>query len=116
MSGKLSFQDSIDSMNAVKTLKREANGLSVFFVNIFVYDSDYKLIKSFRGESIVITSTSEYYNVNINWEDYGLDDYHDIGLKGYYSTTYTKMNYNDSTGCLEIEAEDDDISIEVEVA
>lgn len=116
MSSKLIFQDSIDSMSAVKTLKREANGLSVFSANIFVYDSDYKLIKSFRGEYIAISSTNEYYNVNINWEDYGLEDYHDLGLRGYYSTTYTKMNYNNSTGCLEIEAEDDDIIIEVEVA
>lgn len=44
------------------------------------------------------------YNVNINWEDapYGLVNYRDYGLFGYYSTNFCEMSYNRTSNTLTI--------------
>jgi hypothetical protein len=53
---------------------------------------------------VVIGLCIDSYNVNINWEDapYGLSNYKDYGLYGYYSTRFYKMNYNKTYNILTI--------------
>lgn len=56
----------------------------------------------------VIVIIGEYsnsiYNVNINWEDepFGVEDYKEYGLFGYYSTRFCKMDYDKMSNTLTI--------------
>ena len=53
---------------------------------------------------VMISSYMDSYNVNINWEDYpyGLENYKDYGLFGYYSTAFCEMNYDETSNTLTI--------------
>lgn len=56
----------------------------------------------------VIVIVTDYrglaYNVNINWEDdpFSLTNFHDFELRGYYSTKFCNMNYDENTNSLTI--------------
>lgn len=54
--------------------------------------------------NVTITSYMDLYNVNINWEDepYGLKNYKDYDLFGYYSTKFCKMEYDITSNTLTI--------------
>lgn len=53
---------------------------------------------------VIISSYMDSYNVNIEWEDepYGLENYKDYNLFGYYSTKFCKMTYDYTSNTLTI--------------
>lgn len=58
---------------------------------------------------VMISSYLDSRNVNINWEDapYGLKNYTEYGLYGYYSTAYCKMSYDETSNTLTINDSND---------
>jgi len=104
MGKKLSFEESLDSLNAIKEFKSDnpgtvkkrvialKNGKNIFNDEISVIAGDYNI----------------YYKIDIIWEDVEFD-YRDNGLYGYYSSTYSVVTYDNSV----LNIYDDDIEISI---
>ena len=115
MSKKLKFNEVAESMGAINQLMRDS-GSKTFNANIHVYDYNRKeLLLQYFNSRIDLGIDSQRYHVNILWEDYGLNNYHDFGLWGYYSTDFINMKYDKVNRCLSIYAKDDNRLIEIEL-
>lgn len=91
MGKKLSFEESLDSLNAINefkihnpgTVKKRVivrkNGKNIFNDEISVIAGNYNI----------------YYKIDIIWEDVEFD-YRENGLYGYYSSTYSVVTYDNS--------------------
>lgn len=60
---------------------------------------------------VAVAEYNIYMRVDIMWEDAGYSNYRDLGLYGYYSTSYVPMSYCD--GELRIKPTDGDIEIAI---
>lgn len=58
---------------------------------------------------VSVSDRNIYMRVDIMWEDAGYSSYRELGLYGYYSTSYVPMSYHD--GELRIEPTDSNIEI-----
>lgn len=59
----------------------------------------------------VAVAGDNYMRVDIMWEDAGYSNYRDLGLYGYYSTSYVPMSYCDG----ELRIKPTDINIEIAI-
>ena len=75
-----------NSNTSKKRVVVEMNGRTIFNDNVTVVIGDYNI----------------YYRVDIIWDDViTQDEYHNLGLYGYYSSDYCEMDY--SAGVLTID-------------
>lgn len=58
---------------------------------------------------VAVAEYNIYMRVDIMWEDAGYSNYRDLGLYGYYSTSYVPMSYCDG----ELRIKPTDINIEI---
>lgn len=58
---------------------------------------------------VAVSNHNIYMRVDIMWEDAGYSNYRDLGLYGYYSTSYVQMSYHN--GELRIKPTDNNIEI-----
>lgn len=88
--------------------------------SVVVYKENKKMF-SFKNQDILLSKNrnyshgsnrSEWIDVQIFWEDYGIGDYKSFGLYGYYSSDYNKMNYENSCHKLTIYG-DNNITIDI---
>ena len=117
MGKRLGSNDSATSMNAINLLRRDAGGKVIIIANIRVYDSSNdRMLLHFNKSKVQLGIDSQCYKVYMFWEDYGLtEEYHDLGLWGYYSTDFIKMEYDELNKYLRINAIDDDKIIEIQL-
>lgn len=91
MSNRISISEQLASHNAALDYRND-NGTLVLPKNVEVVKNG-KLIVN--GEiPVQVLDYTRYTNVNIMWEDAGYPDYRDLGLYGYYSTSYVQMSYH----------------------
>ena len=60
---------------------------------------------------VSVSDRSIYMRVDIMWEDAGYSNYRELGLYGYYSTSYVPMSYRDG----ELRIKPTDINIEIAI-
>lgn len=100
-----------DSLNSVvkfaKVLKKEGirvnNSCStdMFEANVLIINPDFKR-RNLLQIYVKLDDYNNYSNVNIMWED-KIKNYKEYGLKGYYSTDYTDIDFDESKKELVIE-------------
>lgn len=83
------------------------DGEFIIQANVSVY-SGKERIYYFNDVTIQVSDMSNYYNVNIPWEDIAFSDYRSLGLFGYYSTGYNQMYYSQEGQYLRIESSNPD--------
>ena len=106
MSNRISISEQLASHNAALDYRND-NGTLVLPKNVEVVKNG-KLIVN--GEiPVQVLDYTRYTNVNIMWEDAGYPDYRDLGLYGYYSTSYVQMSYHNDE--LRIKPTDNNIEI-----
>lgn len=121
MGTKLSKDEALKSYQAAllarrKILKQKSNGLIQTTVivrengHIWQYDDVTVVIEE------DIRGYDTFFNVSIHWEDAGLtmDEYHAIGLYGYYSSSFVKMEYDNFDDQLILHS-DNDIKISIKI-
>ncbi len=90
MGNKISANESMDSILALMEYKRNFSASQKMRV---VAKRNHEII--FNNRVIVgIGDYNFYQKVDIMWDDVK-PDYHDIGLHGYYSTDFCRMEYDD---------------------
>ena len=91
MGKKLSFEERLDSLNAIKEFKIDNPGTVKKRV---IVRKNGKII--FNDEiSVIAGNYNIYYKIDIIWEDVEFD-YRENGLYGYYSSTYSVVTYDNS--------------------
>lgn len=106
MSNRLPISEERSSHRAVLDYRID-NGTLVSQKNVVVV-KDGKLIVNGKIP-VQVSNYDLYMNVNIMWEDAGYPNYRDLGLYGYYSTSYVRISYHD--GELRIKPTDSNIEI-----
>lgn len=103
MGSKLSNSEKMKSLGAVHDFQ-QSNGWHAKF-NATVLAEKTGTIFFNSKVDVVVSDYRNYYNVNISWEDNLSEDedYHELGLFGYYSTDYCRMRY--SSGALIIHSD-----------
>ena len=91
MGNKISVSERSNSVSALMDYKRNFSTSQKMRV---VVKRNHEIIFNNRV-IVVIGDYNIYQRVDIMWEDVE-PDYHDIGLYGYYSTDYCRMDYGDS--------------------
>ncbi|MDL5120603.1 hypothetical protein QRW90_16605 [Clostridioides difficile] len=93
----MSNLDSLDAVKDFLSLGSKKDGIVSFSVFLLIPNLSNKV-------NVTIGSYMDSYNVNINWEDepYGLKNYKDYDLFGYYSTKYCKIEYDITSNTLTI--------------
>jgi hypothetical protein len=86
---------------------RNNNGTLVLQKNVEVVKNG-KLIVNGKIP-VQVLDYIRYTNVYIMWEEAGYPDYRNLGLYGYYSTSYVQMSYHN--GELRIKPTDNNIEI-----
>ena len=88
MGAQLSWDKRQDNMASVEEYLREFSEDETMHVTV---EKDGKIIcKDYFG--VTITRTNVYFNININWEDGGIN-FKKKKLHGYYSTTFCTMEF-----------------------
>lgn len=106
MSNKLLTSEQSDSYRAVLDYRYD-NGTLVLPKNVVVVKNGELIV----NEKIPVGASDHniYMRVDIMWEDAGYSNYRDLGLYGYYSTSYERISYHD--GELRIKPTDNNIEI-----
>lgn len=106
MSNRLPISEERASHRAVLDYRND-NGTLVLQKNVVVVKNGELIV---NGEiPVQVLDYNRYMNVNIIWEDAGYPNYRDLGLYGYYSTSYVQMSYHDDE--LRIKPTDNNIEI-----
>ena len=104
MSEKLSFDESLESMDAINQYRMDNPGTNIKRV---IVKKGMKII--FNDEIKVIAGDyNTYFKLDILWEDVGFD-FRNNGLYGSYSSTYYIIEYD----CMVLTIYSDDIEIEI---
>ncbi|HFU4494118.1 TPA: hypothetical protein ACGPA7_002115 [Streptococcus suis] len=91
MSNRIPISEQLASHNAALDYRND-NGTLVLPKNVEVVKNGELIV---NGEiPVQVLDYIRYTNVNIMWEDAGYPDYRDLGLYGYYSTSYVQMSYH----------------------
>lgn len=94
---KLNQTDFFTSMDAIKKFKNEwvAYGEFKIFPKVIVIDEKNEELFTFEKlEVYIFTEDSNYYSIQIMWED-ALTSYKDYNLQGKYRTDYKLMEYSE---------------------
>ncbi|MED3538284.1 hypothetical protein ABEX53_17290 [Bacillus toyonensis] len=104
MGKPLSYKEALANVRKLRILKNlkhlPAVGLNVLRtnLNVEVFENDESIIKDYFPVSFTYKenfsdsrSKSDWYDINIFWEENGLTNYRDLGLFGIYSTDYNKI-------------------------
>lgn len=89
---KLSEDDRQKNGNEIYKFNLLCENHQAFKADIAVYKND-DIIFEGKNIAIHVVAGADWWDVNIMWEDSGLEreDYHSLGLYGKYSTGYCKM-------------------------
>lgn len=91
MSNRISISEQLASHNAALDYRND-NGTLVLPKNVEVVKNGKFIV---NGEiPVAVSDHNIYMRVDIMWEDAGYSNYRDLGLYGYYSTSYVKMSYH----------------------
>ncbi|RDY29777.1 hypothetical protein CHL78_000985 [Romboutsia weinsteinii] len=114
MGKKLSFEEQLESLHAIKSLyfswDRDTS-TSLRYVEVVDEETD-AVILSIQVP-INISPGTETYKINIVWENAGVKNFSSLKLFGIYWSSYNKMNYDDINECLEIYSSDSDKIVKV---
>ena len=111
----LSFDEQLESLYAIKRLFRNwgkdttTNNRHVEVVNENTDEVEYE----FNSIPVSISSGTEFYTINIYWEDAGIINFNSKGLYGRYSTSYNEMEYDEFDECLVIKSSNSDKIVKV---
>ena len=106
MSNRIPISEQLASYKAALDYRND-NGTLVLPKNVEVVKNGELIV---NGEiPVQVLDNIRYMNVNIMWEDAGYPDYRDLGLYGYYSTSYVQMSYHNDE--LKIKLTDNNIEI-----
>lgn len=114
MGKKLSFEDELESLGAIKSLHfswDRDTSTSLRYVEVLDKETDAVILKI--KVPINITPGTEFYKINIVWENAGVNDFNLLKLFGVYWSSYNKMNYDNINECLEIYSSDSDKIVKV---
>lgn len=106
MGDKLPFSEEHASHKAAFDYRND-NGTLVLQKNVEVVKNGELIVN--RTIPVQVSDLNLYMNVNIMWEDAGYPTFRDLGLYGYYSTSYVQISYHD--GELRINPTDNNIEI-----
>lgn len=106
MSNKLPASEESASQRALLDYRID-NGTLVEARSVVVIKNGKLIINEQIPVSVSIQNI--YMRVDIMWEDAGYPNYRDLGLYGYYSTSYVRMSYLE--GELRIKPTDSNIEI-----
>ena len=106
MSNRIPISEQLASYKAALDYRND-NGTLVLPKNVEVVKNGELIV---NGEiPVQVLDNIRYMNVNIMWEDAEYPDYRDLGLYGYYSTSYVQMSYHNDE--LRIKPTDNNIEI-----
>ena len=108
MSNKLLTSEQSDSYRAALDYRID-NGTLVEPRSVVVIKNGELIIN--EQIPVAVAEHNIYMRVDIMWEDAGYSNYRDLGLYGYYSTSYVPMSYRD--GELRIKPTDSNIEIAI---
>ena len=106
MSNRLPIGEQLASHSAVLDYRND-NGTLVLPKNVEVVKNGVLIIN--KQIPVAVSNHNIYMRVDIMWEDAGYPDYRDLGLYGYYSTSYVQMSYHNDE--LRIKPTDNNIEI-----
>lgn len=89
MGKKLSHDEQLDTISALREYKEDYSRKEEMLV---IAKKGNSIVFNDRV-NVIIGDYNIYHRVDIMWDDVN-EDYHDLGLFGYYSTTYCKMEYS----------------------
>ncbi|MBG9753353.1 hypothetical protein ABD81_06500 [Bacillus thuringiensis] len=100
----LSYKQALANANTVRTLTKlrhlPASGLNILRsdMNVEVFKNGQSIIDNYFPVSFDYKenfadsrSGSDWYNINIFWEEGRVKDFNNLGLFGFYSTDYNKV-------------------------
>lgn len=97
MANKLTNEEKLNSLSAAHHFLQN-NGGNIKINAMVLAEKNGDII--FKSKvNIMVGDYQIYYQVSISWEE-GLEeneDYHQLGLFGYYSTNYCEMKYSRGT-------------------
>lgn len=106
MSNRLPIGEQLASHSAVLDYRND-NGTLVLQKNVVVVKNGELIV---NGEiPVQVLDYNRYTNVYIMWEEAGYPNYRNLGLYGYYSTSYVQMSYHNDE--LRIKPTDNNIEI-----
>ncbi len=106
MSNRLPIGEQLASHSAVLDYRND-NGTLVLQKNVVVVKNGELIIN--EQIPVSVSDHNIYMRVDIMWEDAGYSNYRELGLYGYYSTSYVQMSYHDYE--LRIKPTDNNIEI-----
>lgn len=111
MSGRISHDDSLNAIRAIKEVISPSEAFTGI-ADVEVRDGSEVLLRC-NGVTIITGYEAGYrqYRVNIIWEESGIENFRLLGLRGSYNTNFNKMDEVD--GDLVIHAESYDIMISI---
>ena len=106
MSNRIPISEQLASHNAALDYRND-NGTLVLPKNVEVVKNGELIIN--EQIPVAVSNHNIYMRVDIMWEDAGYSNYRDLGLYGYYSTSYVQMSYHNDE--LRIKPTDNNIEI-----